>query len=221
MSLPYYFEVPEIELPFDVMDYVDANANQEASSKGQYLWMMGYDHNSKNTKDGSALSEETGMSEQQNAEMSKLLREWAKDTFTIRTTSVSFLRTLPGQNGWWHCEGPAFRGRRCALNFLVEGDVQNTKAEWGYCKLWGDVPAEQVEHKGFIKPEYLPEMEVYDDGTYQSDVLNRGFFYNTMYLHRGVNENSKMHRTILSIAVQENLDIQAVYKVYQEGKLFR
>ena len=29
-------------------------------------------------------------------------------------------------------------------------------------------------------------MEVYENGTYVSDVLNRGFFYNTMYLHRGV-----------------------------------
>ena len=45
------------------------------------------------------------MTEEQNPEMSKLLREWARDTFTVRMTSVSLLRTLPGQNGWWHCEG--------------------------------------------------------------------------------------------------------------------
>ena len=136
-------------------------------------------------------------------------------------TSVSLLRTLPGQNGWWHCEGPMLRSRRCALNFLVEGELNKTKAEWGYCKLWGDLPPEQVETKGYVKAEYVPEMEVYENGTYVSDVLNRGFFYNTMYLHRGVNENCNKHRTILSIALQENIDIHAVHKVYEQGKLFK
>ena len=43
------------------------------------------------------------MTEEQNPEMSKLLREWVRDTFTVRMTSVSLLRT-GRQNGWWHCE---------------------------------------------------------------------------------------------------------------------
>ena len=214
MSLPYFFEVPELELPFDVMNFV----GKDESDDKHLSFMMGYDSH---RADMSNASKPTGMTEQTNIEMSKLIREWAKDTFTIRTTSVSFLRTLPGQNGWWHCEGPVLRSRRCALNFLVEGEINKTRAEWGYCKLWGDLPPEQVETKGYIKTEHVDEMEVYDNATYVSDVLNRGFFYNTMYLHRGVNEDSKMHRTILSIAVQENLDIQAVHKVYQEGKLFK
>ena len=104
------------------------------------------------------------------------------------------------------------------IKLLVEGEINKTKAEWGYCKLWGDFIPEQVETKGYVKAEHVDEMEVYENGTYVSDVLNRGFFY-TMYLHRGVNENCKMHRTILSIALQENIDIHAVHKVYEQGKL--
>ena len=42
-----------------------------------------------------------------------------------------------------------------------------------------------------------------------------------MYLHRGVNEDCNQHRTILSVALQENIDIHAVHKVYQEGNLFK
>ena len=242
MSLPYYFEVPEIELPFDVMkyvhqeddlmekddqifdgnsDYLDKLQQGRTASKEAGWYLQGFGGTGAEKTQGATLSESTGMTEEQNAEMSKLLREWSKDTFTLRMTSVSLLRTLPGQNGWWHCEGPMLRSRRCALNFLVEGELNKTKAEWGYCKLWGDIPPEQVEQKGYVKAEYVPEMEVYENGTYVSDVLNRGFFYNTMYLHRGVNENCNKHRTILSIALQENIDIHAVHKVYEQGKLFK
>lgn len=239
MSLPFYFEVPEIKLPFDVMryvadeqlmdgedriydgnsDYLDRLKNNRTASKEAGWYLQGFGGTGAQKTQGATLSEGTGMTEEQNPEMSKLLKEWAHDTLTIRMTSVSLLRTLPGHNGWWHCEGPVLRSRRCALNFLVEGDVGVTSTEWGYNKVWGDLPPEQVELKGYVKSEYLPEMEVYE--TYINDEIGKGFFYNTMYLHRGVNDTCNSYRTILSIACQENLDINVVWKKYQEGSLFK
>ena len=124
MSLPYYFEVPEIELPFDVMkyvdqedvdkifdgnsDYLDKIQQGKTASKEAGWYLQGFGGTDANKVQGSSLSKGTGMTEEQNPEMSKLLREWAKDTFTVRMTSVSLLRTLPGQNGWWHCEAVSY-----------------------------------------------------------------------------------------------------------------
>ena len=42
-----------------------------------------------------------------------------------------------------------------------------------------------------------------------------------MYLHRGVNTQSNVRRSILSISVAENIDIEGVYKLYNAGKLFK
>ena len=109
MSLPYYFEVPEIELPFDVMKYVDQEDDDKifdgnsdyldkiqqgkTASKEAGWYLQGFGGTDATKVQGSSLSKGTGMTEEQNPEMSKLLREWAKDTFTVRMTSVSLLRT--------------------------------------------------------------------------------------------------------------------------------
>jgi len=250
--MPYYFEVPEITLPFDVLKYLD-NANQilpaefalrgdvgmkrnsqvdtnadyvyslaqgKTSSKEAGWYLEGFgggNPNQQNTPD--TANDGTGMTEEQNAEMSKELNAWANDLLDIRMTSVSLLRSLPGKNGWWHCEGPSLRSRRCALNFLVEGEVGTTKAQWGYNKNWGNVAPEQVERMGYVKTADVEHIEVLDE--YVSPVLNRGFFYNTMYLHRSFNEECTKHRTICSIAVAENIDINIVHKKYLKGTLFK
>ena len=66
MSLPYFFEVPEIELPFDVMNFVD----KDESGDKHLSFMMGYDSH---RADMSNASKPTGMTEQTNIEMSKLI----------------------------------------------------------------------------------------------------------------------------------------------------
>ena len=165
--MPYYFEVPEITLPFDVLkyldqgdlmqgdaqivdtnaDYVDSLNKGKTSSKeaGWYLQGFGGGNPHQQSTSLPLLADGTGMTEEQNATMSKELNEWANDLLDIRMTSVSLLRSLPGKNGWWHCEGPSLRSRRCALNFLVEGKINTTKAQWGYNKKWGNIAPEQVE----------------------------------------------------------------------------
>lgn len=240
--MPYYFEVPEITLPFDVLkyldqgdlmqgndqivdtnaDYVDSLQQGKTSSKeaGWYLQGFGGGNPHQQSTSLPLLADGTGMTEEQNATMSKELNEWANDLLDIRMTSVSLLRSLPGKNGWWHCEGPSLRSRRCALNFLVEGKVNTTKAQWGYNKKWGNIAPEQVERMGYIKTTDVDHIEVLDE--YVSPVLNRGFFYNTMYLHRGFNEEcTDTYRTICSIACAENIDINIVHKKYLKGTLFK
>jgi hypothetical protein len=240
--MPYYFEVPEITLPFDVLkyldqgdlmqgdaqivdtnaDYVDSLNKGKTSSKEAGWYLQGFGGGNPNQQSTSLplLADGTGMTEEQNATMSKELNEWANDLLDIRMTSVSLLRSLPGKNGWWHCEGPSLRSRRCALNFLVEGKINTTKAQWGYNKKWGNIAPEQVERMGYIKTEDVEHIEVLDE--YVSPVLNRGFFYNTMYLHRGVNEEcTDTYRTICSIACAENIDINIVHKKYLKGTLFK
>lgn len=238
--MPYYFEVPEIVLPFDVLkyldqgdlmqgdaqildtnsDYVESLNKGQTSSKEAGWYLQGFGGGNPHQKAQPLLADGTGMTEEQNAQMSKLLNEWANDLLDIRMTSVSLLRSLPGKNGWWHCEGPTLRSRRCALNFLVEGKVGTTKAQWGYNKNWGNVPPEQVERMGYVKTEDVEHIEVLDE--YITPELNMGFFYNTMYLHRGVNEDCPNdYRTICSIACAENVDINIVYKKYQNGTLFK
>jgi hypothetical protein len=149
--MPYYFEVPEITLPFDVLkyldqgdlmqgdaqivdtnaDYVDSLNKGKTSSKEAGWYLQGFGGGNPNQQSTSLplLADGTGMTEEQNATMSKELNEWANDLLDIRMTSVSLLRSLPGKNGWWHCEGPSLRSRRCALNFLVEGKLNTTKAQ--------------------------------------------------------------------------------------------
>ena len=238
--MPYYFEVPEITLPFDVLkyldngklmlgddqivdnnsDYVDSLAKGKTSSKEAGWYLQGFGGGNPNQQNLPLLEDGTGMTEEQNADMSKELNEWANDLLDIRMTSVSLLRSLPGKNGWWHCEGPSLRSRRCALNFLVEGKVGTTKAQWGYNKKWGNIAPEQVERMGYIKTADVEHIEVLDE--YVSPVLNRGFFYNTMYLHRGVNEECPdTYRTICSIACAENIDINIIHKKYLNGTLFK
>tara|TARA_B110000503_G_scaffold80548_1_gene123374 strand:- start:4333 stop:5052 length:720 start_codon:yes stop_codon:yes gene_type:complete len=238
--MPYYFEVPEITLPFDVLkyldngklmlgndqivdnnaDYVDSLAQGKTSSKEAGWYLQGFGGGNPNQQNLPLLADGTGMTEEQNADMSKELNAWANDLLNIRMTSVSLLRSLPGKNGWWHCEGPSLRSRRCALNFLVEGKVGTTKAQWGYNKKWGNIAPEQVERMGYIKTADVDHIEVLDE--YVSPVLNRGFFYNTMYLHRGVNEEcSDTYRTICSIACAENIDINIIHKKYLNGTLFK
>tara|TARA_R110000744_G_scaffold204551_2_gene323342 strand:+ start:79 stop:798 length:720 start_codon:yes stop_codon:yes gene_type:complete len=238
--MPYYFEVPEITLPFDVLkyldngklmlgddqivdnnsDYVDSLSQGKTSSKEAGWYLQGFGGGNPNQQNLPLLEDGTGMTEEQNADMSKELNEWANDLLDIRMTSVSLLRSLPGKNGWWHCEGPSLRSRRCALNFLVEGKVGTTKAQWGYNKKWGNIAPEQVERMGYIKTADVEHIEVLDE--YVSPVLNRGFFYNTMYLHRGVNEECPdTYRTICSIACAENIDINIIHKKYLNGTLFK
>jgi hypothetical protein len=238
--MPYYFEVPEITLPFDVLkyldngklmlgndqivdnnaDYVDSLAQGKTSSKEAGWYLQGFGGGNPNQQNLPLLADGTGMTEEQNADMSKELNAWANDLLNIRMTSVSLLRSLPGKNGWWHCEGPSLRSRRCALNFLVEGKVGTTKAQWGYNKKWGNIAPEQVERMGYIKTADVDHIEVLDE--YVSPVLNRGFFYNTMYLHRGVNEECPdTYRTICSIACAENIDINIIHKKYLNGTLFK
>ena len=238
--MPYYFEVPEITLPFDVLnyldngklmlgtdqivdnnsDYVDSLSQGKTSSKEAGWYLQGFGGGNPSQQHLPLLEDGTGMTEEQNADMSKELNEWANDLLDIRMTSVSLLRSLPGKNGWWHCEGPSLRSRRCALNFLVEGKVGTTKAQWGYNKKWGNIAPEQVERMGYIKTADVEHIEVLDE--YVSPVLNRGFFYNTMYLHRGVNEECPdTYRTICSIACAENIDINIIHKKYLNGTLFK
>ena len=238
--MPYYFEVPEITLPFDVLkyldngklmlgtdqivdnnsDYVDSLSQGKTSSKEAGWYLQGFGGGNPSQQNLPLLEDGTGMTEEQNADMSKELNEWANDLLDIRMTSVSLLRSLPGKNGWWHCEGPSLRSRRCALNFLVEGKVGTTKAQWGYNKKWGNIAPEQVERMGYIKTADVEHIEVLDE--YVSPVLNRGFFYNTMYLHRGVNEECPdTYRTICSIACAENIDINIIHKKYLNGTLFK
>ena len=76
-------------------DYLDKLQQGRTASKEAGWYLQGSRGTGAEKTQGATPSESTGMTEEQNPEMSKLLREWARDTFTVRMTSVSLLRTLP------------------------------------------------------------------------------------------------------------------------------
>jgi hypothetical protein len=209
-----YFKIPDIKLPdkfFSNTELIGDSASSQildfmnTAEQGQRTRMLQTSDIYTTWHVGSIDEHET-----------KKLVEWCNDMFTIRFTNAYIIKTDPGKNGDWHCEGPLLQNRLCALNFLIQGDLGTTKAEWGIHKNY-DVDPDFIDRyisKG-VKHEDVDIIEEYISED------NIPFFYNTACLHRSVNENCTSPRTVLSVSAPFNIGMKEVTKMYENGTLLR
>lgn len=208
-----YFKVPEIKLPDEFFTKTEIVADVASDQMLDFI----------NTGDGQRgrLMQTSDIYSTWHVgsigeDITKRLIEWCNEQFTIRFTNAYIIKTEPGENGDWHCEGPSFQNRLCALNFLIEGDLGTTKAQWGVHKHY-DVDPDFIDRyisKG-VKHEDVDIIDEY------ISLDNAPFFYNTACLHRSVNQDCTAPRTVLSVTAPFNIGVKEVKKMHEKGTLFR
>jgi|TARA_B110000444_G_scaffold234593_1_gene245008 hypothetical protein len=209
-----YFKIPELRLPDEFFSNTEVVGDPASS---QILDFMNTSEQGQRTRLLQTSDKEsdwvTGTIDEY---VAKQLVEWCNEKFTIRFTNAYIIKTDPGKNGDWHCEGPLLQNRLCALNFLIQGDLGTTKAEWGTHKNY-DVDPDFIDRyisKG-VKHEDVDVVKEYVSED------NIPFFYNTACLHRSVNENCTSPRTVLSVSAPFNIGMKEITKMYENGTLFR
>jgi len=234
VELPYYFEVPEMpKIPFDVtkfftteeqrqqatQDNKSLNDLQNQESRSQSAnWYQSYITVEENSRGQNKRNfKEVNLYEDVNFELSKLMKEWLHDTLNLKFTSILMLRTPANSNSRWHCEGPVFHTRQCALNFPVFGNADVMEGQWATFPRFKDIPPRENEKHGFITKTDMENTDIlcrWDKPTVPA-------FYNTMIFHRGYNELSNIDRVVLSCAVEDFSDINVCYKKYTNLTLFK
>ena len=231
-EIPYYFEIPELSMPtFDVKQYFVSEeertiartdvktadrltGNSRSNTANWYQSVIKVEENS--SQDRRDFSQ-VNLYEEANFDLTKLLKEWLHDHINLKFTSVLMLRTPANTNSRWHCEGPVFHTRQCALNFPVSGDFTKSEAQWATFPRFKNIDPRENEKHGFVTQTDMKDTEMlcrWDNQTVPG-------FQNTMIMHRGYNEHCDTDRVILSAAVEDTADINVVHKKYTAGKLFK
>ena len=145
VEIPYYFEVPELPMPpFDVTEYFIDEAEREIaktdvktsdrltgeSRSNTANWYQSFIKVEENSSQDKRDFKQVNLYEEANFNLTKNLKEWLQDTLNLKFSSVLMLRTPANANSRWHCEGPVFHTRQCALNFPVFGDFEKSEAQW-------------------------------------------------------------------------------------------
>jgi len=231
-ELPFYFEIPELIMPpFDVTEYfVDEEqrtiARSDVKTSDRLIgdarsntanWYQSFIKVEENSSQDKRDFNQVNLYEEANFQLTKLIKEWLHDTLNLKFTSVLMLRTPAGTNSRWHCEGPVFHTRQCALNFPVYGDFEKSEAQWATFPRFKNIDPRENEKHGFVRRTDMENTEMLCRWTNQAVPG----FQNTMYMHRGYNEHSDIDRVILSAAVEDTADIDVVYKKYEIGNLFK
>ena len=232
-ELPYYFEVPEMpQIPFDVTQYFTTEQQramamednktpeelQNTESRSQSAnWYQSYIKVEENSKMNKRDFKEVNLFEDVNFDLSKRMKEWLHDTLNLKFTSILMLRTPANCNSRWHCEGPVFHTRQCALNFPVYGNADVMEGQWATFPRFKDVDPRENEKYGFVTKDDMKDTNIlcrWDKPTVPA-------FYNTMIFHGGYNELSNVDRVVLSCAVEDFSDINVCHRKYTKGKLFK
>lgn len=231
-ELPFYFEIPDLIMPpFDVTQYFVEEeqrtiARSDVKTSDRLIgdarsntanWYQSFIKVEENSSQDKRDFNQVNLYEEANFQLTKLIKEWLHDTLNLKFTSVLMLRTPAGTNSRWHCEGPVFHTRQCALNFPVYGDFEKSEAQWATFPRFKDIDPRENEKHGFVRRTDMEHTEMLCRWTNQAVPG----FQNTMYMHRGYNENSDIDRVILSAAVEDTADIDVVYKKYEMGNLFK
>ena len=233
IELPYFFEVPEMpEIPFDVQQYFvseqqryeaekdDKNQENVENKESRSLsanWYQSYIKVEENSTQDKRDFKEVNLYEEVNFDLSKRMKEFLGDTLNLKFSSILMLRTPANANSRWHCEGPVFHTRQCALNFPVFGDAEVMEGQWATFPRFKNIDPRDNEKHGFITKTDMQDTEIlcrWDRPTVPA-------FYNTMIFHRGYNELSNIDRVVLSCAVEDFSDINVCYRKYQGGTLFK
>ena len=231
-EIPYYFEIPELSMPtFDVKQYFVSEEERTIartdvktadrltgpSRSNTANWYQSFIKVEENSSQDRRDFSQVNLYEEANFDLTKLLKEWLHDHINLKFTSVLMLRTPANTNSRWHCEGPVFHTRQCALNFPVSGDFTKSEAQWATFPRFKNIDPRENEKHGFVTQTDMKDTEMlcrWDNQTVPG-------FQNTMIMHRGYNEHCDTDRVILSAAVEDTADINVVYKKYTAGKLFK
>ena len=231
-EIPYYFEIPELSMPtFDVKQYFISEEERTIartdvktadrltgnSRSNTANWYQSFIKVEENSSQDRRDFNQVNLYEEANFDLTKLLKEWLHDHINLKFTSVLMLRTPANTNSRWHCEGPVFHTRQCALNFPVSGDFTKSEAQWATFPRFKNIDPRENEKHGFVTQTDMKDTEMlcrWDNQTVPG-------FQNTMIMHRGYNEHCDTDRVILSAAVEDTADINVVYKKYTAGKLFK
>ena len=218
MTLPaseLFLEIPDLSLPTEFHTALDPHITPQQQQALDF--MSGINLPSAGFTNFVTTSEESPWEVSTiHPGISKKLLTWCRETFNLKFYNVIFLRTKPNSIGPWHCEGPILKGRKCALNFLISGDDNNTKAEWGVHKTL-DVHPEEIEQ--YFSGE-VADNEVNKIAEYTSTKF-LPFFYNTACLHRSFNQHADTPRVLLSVSVSENVTVKQIKSMYDKGVLFK
>jgi len=232
VEIPYYFEVPELPMPpFDVTEYfIDEKEREIAktdvktadrltgeSRSNTANWYQSFIKVEENSSQDKRDFKQVNLYEEANFNLTKNIKEWLQDTLNLKFSSVLMLRTPANANSRWHCEGPVFHTRQCALNFPVFGNADVMEGQWATFPRFKNVQPRENEKMGFITKKDMEDTEIlcrWDKPTVPA-------FYNTMIFHRGYNELSDIDRVVLSCAVEDFSDINVVHRKYTTGKLFK
>ena len=232
VDIPYYFEIPELGMPpFDMKDFFIDPAEREIAqtddkSPDRLLgktrsntanWYQSFIKVEENSSQDKRDFKQVNLYEEANYDLTKTLKEWLHDMFNLKFTSVLMLRTPARSNSRWHCEGPVFHTRQCALNFPVGGDFTKSEAQWATFPRFKNIDPRENEKHGFVTQDDMKETEMlcrWDNQTVPG-------FQNTMIMHRGYNEHCDEDRVIVSAAVEDVSDINVVYKKYVNDTLFK
>ena len=191
--VPYYFDIPELELPFDVDDkpYVQHPADYMSPS-GLGLGGNNFQYR---------VVPENWYAD---------VKEYLESKLTIPVGSLTLLNTMCNSSSPWHSEGPGTFGRKCALNFMIAGDYERSYVQWASK---GDTqPIETLESEGAWwddeKKQVLAEHRM---------TKGKATIYNTMHWHRVFNFTG-WNRMVISAAIR--MDIEEVSNLYDKGELF-
>jgi len=191
--LPYYFDLPELQLPDEVfkIPYIQHPSDfMSPTGKGQGGKTFQY------------RAVPTGWY--------KIVSEYLNDNVNLKFGAVTLLNTEPNGSSPWHAEGPNLFGRQCALNFMLLGDHEHSYVQW--CKrseediLTNDTRGAWWEDDNL---EVLAEHRM---------TPTKATIYNTMHWHRVFNFTDK-NRIVVSSAI--NQPIEDVYDAYIAGTLFK
>ena len=191
--LPYYLDIPELELPFTIeeMPY-EQHPMDRMTPTGLGL--------------GGNSFQYRGVPEN----WYESTKTYLEEKLTLPIGSLTLLNTMCNASSPWHSEGPTTFGRKCALNFMVAGDFERSYVQWA---TKGDTDhIETLDSKGAWWEH--EDLEVLAE---HRMTPGKATIYNTMHWHRVFNFTG-WNRMVISAAIRE--DIETVNKMYLGGNLF-
>lgn len=210
-----YLEIPELSLPERFYESQEIYSNEQQKQANDFLSGINLD-SSGSANFITTTKESSWEIGNIHPDIAKDLLEWCRSHFNLKFCNVYLIRTKPNNTGPWHSEGPIFKSRRCALNFLVSGELGKCKAQWGVHKTLDVHPEEIEKHFAGAVPE--------DDVEVIAEYISREhvpFFYNTACLHRSFNMSEDQPRTILSVSLFDTIGVAEIKKMLDKGTLLK
>ena len=190
--IPYYLDLPELELPFTIeekpyvqhpVDYMTPTGSGLGGTNFQYRGVP--------------------------QDWYDLTKTYLDEKLNIPVGSLTLLNTMCNASSPWHSEGPASFGRMCALSFMVTGDFKRSYVQWA--SKGDNEPIENLESQGAWwtddNKEVLAEHRM---------TPGKATIYNTMHWHRVFNFTG-WNRMVISAGIR--MKIEDVASLYQKGGL--